>query len=70
MRCPNCGKPSNLHRSKRKTNREKILSWALMLRPYRCHSCNHRFWRPRFVSYKPPGQRRRRRSRPRSRGGR
>jgi len=68
MRCPNCGNPKNLHRSKRKGRSEKILSWTLFLRPYRCHSCNCRFFRPRFASYKPPGQRRRKRSRPRSKG--
>lgn len=68
MKCPNCGNPRNIHRSKRKTTWEKFLSWAVLSRPYRCHQCNTRFWRLRFIRYTPPGARSHKRSRSRSRG--
>ncbi len=52
MRCPKCGKDDHIHRSRRRTTLHRLLSTLLLIRPYRCHHCNTRFWRPRFLRHK------------------
>ncbi len=52
MKCPRCGRDDHIHRSRRRTGGQRLLSALLLIRPYRCHHCNHRFWRSKFQAYK------------------
>ncbi len=52
MKCPNCGNRTNIHRSHRKTTRERVLSYFVFARPFRCHTCMTRFWRPTLFPYR------------------
>ena len=50
MICPNCGK-NRAHRSHR-TLRDWAVSW-LLLKPYRCRDCRHRFYAYRAGAESP-----------------
>jgi uncharacterized protein with PIN domain len=52
VKCPNCGKKTNIHRSHRKETRERVISYLTFTRPYRCHTCMSRFWRPTLFPYR------------------
>jgi hypothetical protein len=47
--CPNCASLA-IHRSKRKGLLEHVLHSALFITPYRCGSCDQRYFRFRFSS--------------------
>lgn len=44
MNCLHCGS-TDVHRSRRRGLVDKLRSW-LGQRPYRCHTCMHRFFAP------------------------
>jgi len=52
MKCPKCGKDDHIHRSRRRTGIHRFYSAIFLVRPYRCHHCNTRFWRPIFLQHK------------------
>lgn len=68
MKCPNCGKRDHIHRSHRKSRSERIFSLLIFHRPFRCHKCMTRFWRPVILPHKSKRARLRRRSRRDGRG--
>lgn len=45
--CPDCG-GSNIRKSRRKGPVEFVLRWIFNISPYRCMSCNRRYYRFRF----------------------
>jgi hypothetical protein len=54
--CPNCASPA-IHRSRRKGLLEQILHSVLFISPYRCKTCDERYFRfrlPVSSGEKPP----------------
>jgi len=45
--CPSCGS-GKIYRSRRKGFVEFVLGWLFFIRPYRCESCDERFFRLRL----------------------
>jgi predicted Zn-ribbon and HTH transcriptional regulator len=44
MSCPLC-RSKRIHRSRRKGNVEEVILAMILVKPFRCESCDHRFFR-------------------------
>jgi len=40
--CPRCGR-TDVHRSRRRSFFERLVFPLVLMRPYRCNDCNHRY---------------------------